>query len=148
MQVLPSSVLFCCTMNEVRSPMAEGIMKRFHGARVFVDSVGAKPSETLDPLMVEVMKEIGVDMSRHKPKSFDVLTDDSFDVAIALSAEAEAWAADLTRYLDCDMRRWTVSDPTATEGSREARLAAYRQVRDQLQQKILDLFPLPDDLNF
>ncbi len=123
-------------------------MKRFHGNRVFVDSVGAHPSERLDPLMVEVMKEIGVDMSRHKPKSFDALTDASFDMAIALSAEAEASAADLTRYIDCDVRRWNVSDPTATEGSRDARLAAYRQVRDQLQQKILDLFPLPDHPDF
>jgi protein-tyrosine-phosphatase len=144
MQVLPSSVLFCCTMNEVRSPMAEGIMKRYHGNRVFVDSVGAKPSTTLDPLMVEVMKEIGVDMSRHKPKSFDNLADDSFDMAIALSGEAEMRAADVTRYIDCDLRRWNISDPTATEGSREARLAAYRQVRDELKQKILDLFPLSD----
>jgi protein-tyrosine-phosphatase len=144
MHVLPSSILFCCTMNEVRSPMAEGIMKRYHGTRVFVDSVGAKPSTTLDPLMVEVMKEIGVDMSRHKPKSFDNLADDSFDMAIALSGEAEMRAADVTRYIDCDLRRWNISDPTATEGSREARLAAYRQVRDELKQKILDLFPLSD----
>ncbi len=147
MQVLPSAVLFCCTMNEVRSPMAEGIMKRFHGNRVFVDSVGVHPG-TLDPMMVEVMKEIGVDMSRHKPKTFDRLADDSFDVAIALSSEAQHQAADLTRYMHCEVRRWNVDDPTGTEGSREARLAAYRHVRDQLQQRILDLFPLPDHPDF
>ena len=148
MQVLPSAVLFCCTMNEVRSPMAEGIMKRFHGNRVFVDSVGAKPSSNLDPLMVEVMKEIGVDMSRHKPKPFDALADNSFDMAIALSVEAHTSAEELARYIDCEVRRWNISDPTATEGSREARLAAYRQVRDELQQKILDLFPRPDHGDF
>ena len=146
--LLPSSVLFCCTMNEVRSPMAEGIMKRFHGNRVYVDSVGAQTSDRLDPLMVEVMKEIGVDMSRHHPKSFDALTDDSFDIAIALSPEAEALATDVTRYLDCDVRRWNIADPTATEGSRDARLAAYRQARDQIQHKILELFPLSDHPDF
>src|SRR5258708_3583823 len=142
MQFLPSAVLFCCTMNEVRSPMAEGIMKRFHGNRVFVDSVGVRPGN-LDPLMVEVMKEIGVDMSRHNPKTFDRLADDSFDFAIALSSEAESEASDLTRYINCDLRRWNIDDPTVSEGTRDARLAAYRQTRDQLQQKILDLFPLP-----
>jgi protein-tyrosine-phosphatase len=78
--ILPSSVLFCCTMNEIRSPMAEGIMKRFHGTQVFVDSAGVRQGG-LDPLMVEVMAEIGVDMTRHKPKVFDNLTDDSFDMA-------------------------------------------------------------------
>ena len=91
MLVLPSSVLFCCTMNEIRSPMAEGIMKRFHGTQVFVDSAGLRQGR-LDPLMVEVMGEIGIDMSRHKPKIFASLADDSFDMAIALSPEAQAAA--------------------------------------------------------
>ena len=128
--------------------MAEGIMKRFHGNRVYVDSVGTQRSERLDPLMVEVMKEIGVDMSRHHPKVFESLTDDSFDIAIALSPEAEALASDVTRYLDCEVRRWSIGDPTAAEGTREARLAAYRQARDQIQHKILELFPLSDHPEF
>jgi protein-tyrosine-phosphatase len=141
--ILPSSVLFCCTMNEIRSPMAEGIMKRFHGGQVFVDSVGVRQGG-LDPLMVEVMAEIGVDMSRHKPKIFGSLTDDSFDVAIALSPEAQKAAEDLTRYRHCDVRLWSIVDPSLSEGSRDARLAAYRQTRDELQHKILDLFPRTD----
>lgn len=140
MLVLPSSVLFCCTMNEIRSPMAEGIMKRFHGTQVFVDSAGLRQGG-LDPLMVEVMGEIGIDMSRHKPKIFDNLADDSFDMAIALSPEAQTAAADITRYMHCDVRLWNVADPSLTEGTREARLAAYRHARDAMQQKILDLFP-------
>ncbi len=140
MNILPSSVLFCCTMNEIRSPMAEGIMKRFHGTRVFVDSAGSRQG-SLDPLMVEVMAEIGVDMTRHKPKIFDNLADNSFDMAIALSPEAKHNADELTRYMHCDVRLWNITDPSLTEGTREARLAAYRQTRDQLQQKILDLFP-------
>jgi len=138
--ILPSSVLFCCSMNEIRSPMAEGIMKRFHGAQVYVDSVGVHQGK-LDPLMVEVMNEIGVDMKSHSPKTFDNLADASFDMAIALSQEAQVVAADMTRYMHCDVRLWGVSDPSLAEGTRARRLAAYRQTRDQLQQKILDLFP-------
>ncbi len=145
--ILPSSLLFCCTMNEIRSPMAEGIMKRFHGSQVFVDSVGVRQG-SLDPLMVEVMAEIGVDMKRHRPKTFDNLADDSFDVAIVLSAEAEPAVKDLTRYMHCEVRLWNITDPSLAEGSRAARLAAYRQTRDQLQQKILDLFPRPAHLDF
>jgi protein-tyrosine-phosphatase len=129
-------------MNEIRSPMAEGIMKRFHGKQVFVDSVGVRQGG-LDHFMVRVMAEIGVDMTRHRPKTVDALTDASFDMTIVLSQEAEAMAADITRYMHCDVRLWAVADPSSVEGTREARLAAYRQTRDQLQQKILDLFP-PD----
>ncbi len=140
---LPSAVLFCCNLNEVRSPMAEGIMKRFHGNRVFVDSAGLQKGQQ-DPFMIEVMKEIGVDMSRHAPKTFDNLAADSFEMVIALSPYALDKAKDLTRYMHCDVRTWNIPDPSEAEGTRETKLAAYRQVRDLLQQKILDLFPLPD----
>ncbi len=138
--ILPSSVLFCCTMNEVRSPMAEGIMKRFHGVQVFIDSVGVRLGN-LDPFMVEVMGEIGVDMRKHKPKTFDALEDESFDMVIALSPHAQHKAVDLVRYMHCDVRFWNTFDPTLIEGTRDARLEGYRQVRNQLQEKILDLFP-------
>ena len=138
--ILPGSVLFCCTMNEIRSPMAEGMMKRFHGTQVFVDSAGLRQGG-LDPLMVEVMGEIGVDMSRHKPKMFENLNDDSFDVAIALSPEALEEVKEKMRYSNCDIRLWNITDPSLTEGSRDARLAAYRATRDQIQHKIFDLFP-------
>ena len=144
MNVLPSAVLFCCTMNEVRSPMAEGLMKRFHGRRVFVQSVGIHTGK-LDPFMVEVMAEIGVDMRKHKPKTFDSLEDDSFDVVISLSPHAQHKAVELTRYMHCEVRRWNIFDPSLTEGTRDAQLTAYRQVRDQLQQKILELFPRTGD---
>lgn len=144
MQVLPGAVLFCCNLNEVRSPMAEGIMKRFHGARVFVDSAGVREGAR-DPFMIEVMGEIGVDMSRHQPKAMGNLEPDSFELVIALSHLAREKAEELTRYMHCDVRAWDIPDPSLAEGSREARLAAYRQVRDLLQQKILDLFPREDD---
>ncbi|MCB2108060.1 MAG: protein-tyrosine-phosphatase [Rhodobacteraceae bacterium] len=142
--ILPSAVLFCCSMNQVRSPMAEGILKRFHGQRIFVDSCGVHQG-TLDPFMIEVMAEIGVDMSRHKPKTFDNLTDDSFDVVISLSPHAQHKAVDLTRYMHCDVRYWPTIDPTLTEGTRQVRIDAYRAARDGLQRRILDMFPRNDD---
>ncbi len=143
MQILPAAVLFCCNLNEVRSPMAEGIMKRFHGSRVFVDSAGIQEGAR-DPFMIEVMREIGVDMSRHQPKRLRDLDTDSFQLVIALSPHARDTAAELTRYTHCELRSWDIPDPTLIEGSRAVRLAAYRQVRDLLQQKILDLFPQED----
>lgn len=143
MQVLPSAVLFCCNLNQVRSPMAEGIMKRFHGAQVFVDSAGVLQGGQ-DPFMIEVMREIGVDMTRHQPKTLGTLEADSFELVIALSPQAKEKAEDMTRYMHCEVRTWDIPDPTRTEGSRTVRLAAYRQVRDLLQEKILELFPRED----
>jgi protein-tyrosine-phosphatase len=131
-------------MNTVRSPMAEGIMKRFHGDRIFVDSVGVRSGEP-DPFMVEVMAEVGVDMSQHKAKTFDQLEDDSFDYVISLSPHAQHKAVDLTRYMACEVLFWNTFDPTLIEGSRAHRLAAYRDVRDTLQTHILDTFPQLED---
>ena len=98
--------------------------------------------------MVGVMKEIGVDMSRHKPKTFENLSDDSFDFVISLSPEAQHCAADLTRYMHCDARFWDIFDPTLIEGTRETRLGAYRQARDELQHKVLELFPVLEHPSF
>ena len=144
MDFLPSAILFCCTHNAVRSPMAEGIMKRFHGTQVFVDSVGVHPGET-DPFVIEVMREIGVDISQHKAKTFEQLADDSFDYIISLSPHAQHKAVDLTRYMACEVLFWNTFDPTLVTGSRETRLTAYREVRDRLQQRILDIFPPMED---
>lgn len=137
---LPTAVLFCCTMNAVRSPMAEGLMKRIHGKRVFVDSVGVRHGE-LDPFVVQVMDEIGIDVSRHRPKVFEEMEDDSFDVVISLSPEAQHKAVELTRTNACEVEFWPTFDPTLVEGSRDMRLDAYRQIRDELMAKIRKRFP-------
>lgn len=141
MAELPSAVLFCCTFNAIRSPMAAGIFRRFHGKSIFVDSVGVKIDE-LDPFAVAVMDEIGIDISKHRPKTFEDLEDDSFDVIISLSPEAQHKAVELTRTNACEVEFWPTFDPTLIEGSREARLDAYRQVRDELERRILERFPM------
>lgn len=131
----PSAVLFACTQNSVRSPMAEAIMKHLTGRKVYVDSCGVRHGE-LDPFAVEVLKEIGIDLSHHTPKSFEEMEDDFFDVIVSLSPEAQHRAIELTRTMACDIEYWPTLDATIIEGSREARLAAYRQVRDQIRQRI------------
>lgn len=140
MPELPSAVLFACTFNAVRSPMAEGIFRARHGRRVYIESVGIRPG-TLDPFAVQVMDEIGIDISAHEPRTFDDLEDESFDLIISLSPEAQHRAVDMTRVMACDVVFWNTFDPTIVEGSRDMRLAAYRQVRDQLAARIAHHFP-------
>jgi protein-tyrosine-phosphatase len=137
---LPGSVLFACTMNAVRSPMAEAILKHLHGKKIFVDSVGLK-SQPIDPFVIEVMKEIGIDVHRHHAKTFEELQDSSFDVIITLAPEAQHHAVEMTRVMACEVEYWPTIDPTITEGTREQRLDAYRQVRDQLRKRIQERFP-------
>lgn len=140
-QGLPGSVLFCCTFNAVRSPMAEAILKHLHGSRIFVDSVGVRAEEP-DGFMITVMDEIGIDVGRHRPKTFDDLEDESFDLIISLSPEAQHKAVDMTRTMACDVEFWNTLDPTIVEGSREERLEAYRTVRDGLMRRIRERFPM------
>ena len=140
MAVQPSAVLFACTMNSVRSPIAEAIMRHLHGQRIYVHSVGVRAGEP-DPFVDAVMDEIGIDMSRHRAKTFDQLEDTSFDLIISLSPEAHHRALEMTRTMACDVELWNTLDPSIIEGSREVRLDAYRQVRDGLLRRIRDRFP-------
>jgi protein-tyrosine-phosphatase len=132
---LPGAVLFACTLNSVRSPMAAAIMRHLFGRVVYVDSVGARRGE-LNAMAVEVMDEIGIEIGKHKPKSFDEFEDTSFDLVITLSPEAHHKAMELTRTSAAIIEYWPTMDPTAVEGSRDQRLAAYRAVRDELERRI------------
>ncbi len=141
MHDLPDAVLFACTRNSVRSPVAEGLLKHLLGHRIYVDSVGVRISE-IDPFVVETMDEIGIDMSRHRAKSFDDLEDMSYDLIISLSPEAQHKAVELTRTMACEVDFWNTLDPTIIEGNREIRLHAYREVRDSLRRRIEERFAL------
>ena len=138
---LPGAVLFCCTQNAIRSPMAEGMLKQLLGKKIYVDSVGVRAGE-LDPFAVAAMDEIGIDMAKHKPKTFDALEDSSFDLIISLSPEAQHKAVDMTRTMACDVEFWNTFDPSIVEGSREQRMDAYREVRDRLMDRIRERFPI------
>jgi len=143
---LPDAVLFSCNYNRVRSPMAEGLFKRFYGTRAFVDSCGLKPDpagEGIDPFVVVVMDELGLDVSDHQPKTFAQLEDDSFDVVVSLTPEAQHRAVELSRDRSVEIEYWPTHDPTLVDGSREARLEAYREVRDALAEQIKRRFGAP-----
>lgn len=140
MSELPASVLFACTMNAIRSPMAEALLKFFHGRRIYVQSVGVRHGE-LDPLAVQALDEIGIDLSRHRPRAFDDLEDTFFDVVVSLSPEAQHRAVELTRSNSCELEFWHMPDPSIVEGSREQRLDAYRALRDMLLRHIRERFP-------
>jgi protein-tyrosine-phosphatase len=136
---LPGAVLFVCTQNAIRSPMAEAIMKHFYGQRVYVQSCGVKPGER-DPFVTAVMDEIGIDLGKHRPRSFADIEDSSFDMVISLSPEAHHSALEMTRTMAIDAVYWPTFDPSATAGSREQILDSYREVRDTLMRKIRQHF--------
>ena len=128
---LPSAVLFACTSNVIRSVMAAAIMKHFYGHKVYVESCGARPGEA-DPFVAVVMDEMGIDLGRHRPQSFDDLEDSSFDIVISLSPQAHHRALEMTRTMAIEAEYWPTLDPSITIGSREQILESYRDVRDRL----------------
>ncbi len=137
---LPGSVLFACTMNSIRSPMAEGYLKYLHGQHVYVDSVGVRSGE-VDGFAVAVMAELAIDISEHNAKSFDELEDSSFDVVVTLSPDAHHQALELTRSLAVEVEYWQTIDPSGISGNRDVQLDAYRATRDHLIQRIRHRFP-------
>jgi protein-tyrosine-phosphatase len=137
---LPGSVLFACTQNALRSPMAEALMKSLHGHQIYVQSAGVRPTE-VDPFAIAALDEVGIDLSRHRARSFEDLEDDYFDVVISLSPEAHHHAVELTRASASEIEFWPVLDPTLVEGNRETRLQAYRELRDHLLARLRTRFP-------
>ena len=135
---LPGSVLFCCNYNAIRSPFAEALMKKLHGRRVFVQSCGVRHEMEVSPFMVEVAGEIGIDMARHRPRSFEEMEewgDDitSYDVIVALSPAAQRQALETTRMSSVEVLYWPTLDPEGIGETREQKLDAFRQTRDQIR---------------
>jgi protein-tyrosine-phosphatase len=135
-------VLFACGMNSVRSPMAASLLHEMFPQAIYVGSAGVRKSE-LDPFAIQVMAEIGHDIKKHRPMTFEELEDWeglNFDLIITLSPEAHHKALELTRTLAADVEYWPTPDPVGIEGSREQRLNAYRSVRDGLLARIIARF--------
>jgi protein-tyrosine-phosphatase len=136
---LPAAVLFACSHNAIRSPMAACIMKHLYGHRVFTASCGVRAGED-DPFTHIVMEEIGIALGRHSPQSFDDLEDTNFDMVVSLSPQAHHRALELTRTQAIAAEYWPTLDPSAVSGSREQILDAYRDVRDGLSRRIRERF--------
>ncbi|MCI5095919.1 MAG: low molecular weight phosphatase family protein [Rhodobacteraceae bacterium] len=151
MEELPQSVLFCCDHNAVRSPMAEGIMKKFYGTGTYVQSAGVKNDLEIDGFCIAVCQEMGVELSRHRSRSFDEMEqwgDDlsSFDLVVALSPASQRRALELTRFFYLDVEYWPIMDPTGLGETREAKLNSYRQSRDQIIQRLTARWGEPTEL--
>ena len=147
---LPTSVLFCCDHNAVRSPMAEGLMKKFYGTGVYVQSAGVKSDLEIDGFAIAVCKEMGVELSRHRSRTFDEMEDwgddlGSFDLVIALSPASQRRALDLTQRYHLTVDFWPILDPTGMGVTREQKLEHYRQSRDQIRDRLIARFGPPMD---
>jgi arsenate reductase len=130
--------------------MAEGIMKRLYGTSCYIQSVGVKTDLEIDGFAIAVCHEIGVELDRHRSRSFDEMEqwgDDlsSFDLVLALSPASQRRALELTRFYHLDVEYWPILDPTGLGESRDARLASYRQTRDQIRARLLDRFGPPTE---
>jgi len=145
---LPQSVLFCCDHNAVRSPMAEGIMKKLYGTECYIQSVGVKNDLEIDGFSITVCAELGVELSRHRSRSFDEMEDwgddlSSFDLVLALSPASQRRVLDLTQFFHIEVEYWPILDPTGLGDARDVRLTAYRQARDQIMQRLTERFGPP-----
>ncbi|MEL7097326.1 MAG: low molecular weight phosphatase family protein [Pseudomonadota bacterium] len=145
---LPQSVLFCCDHNAVRSPMAEGIMKKFYGTGTYVQSVGVHNDMEIDGFSIAVCQEMDVELSRHRSRSFDEMEEwgddlSSFDLVIALSPASQRRALELTRYYHLEVEYWPILDPTGIGTMRQDKLAAYRNARDQIISRLKDRWGEP-----
>ena len=137
----PQAVLFTCGLNSVRSPMAAGLFKHYFG-RTYVGSAGVRKGD-LDPFAVAAMEELGLDIAKHKPMTFEEMEEWeglNFDLIITLAPEAHHKALELTRTLAADVEYWPTHDPTGAEGNREQKLQAYREVCDELSLRIRKRF--------
>jgi protein-tyrosine-phosphatase len=138
--MLPDSVLFVCTKNAVRSPMAKGLLRNLRPG-LLVKSAGLEPGEP-DYLMVAVMAELGLDLARHSPHRLDGFKPGQFGLVITFSAEAHHHALEWTRHSKTPVEYWAFPDVTGDEGSREQRLEAYRGLRDEIHKRLKARFQL------
>ncbi|MDM7458758.1 MAG: low molecular weight phosphatase family protein [Paracoccus sp. (in: a-proteobacteria)] len=145
---IPSSILFCCDHNAIRSPMAEGMMKKFYGRAAYVQSAGVRNDMEVDGFAIAVCEEIGVPLANHRSRSFEEMSDwgddlGQFDLIVALSPASQRLALEMTRHVHIDVEYWPIMDPSGLAEGREAKLAMYRQVRQQIADRMQQRFGPP-----
>lgn len=126
-------------------------MKKFYGQRAYVQSAGVRNDREIDGFSIAVSAEDGVELSRHRSRSFDEMAqwgDDlaGFDLIVALSPASQRQALELTRFAHIDVEYWPIIDPSGLGETREAKLTAYRQAREQIKARLIERFghPKPD----
>jgi arsenate reductase len=131
----PIRVLILCTGNSARSQMAEGLLRHSGGEKFEVASAGIDPS-FVRPEAIEAMREIGIDISSHRSKSIDEFREQPFDYVITVCDNANQQCP---MFPGASQRiHWSIKDPAAIEGDNKTRLDAFRQARDELQQRLND----------
>ena len=145
---LPQSILFCCDHNAVRSPMAEGLMKKFYGSKTYVQSAGVLADKDIDGFSIAVCAELDIELARHKSRSFDEMQKlgdelSSFDLIVALSPASQTEAAKITRFYALQVDYWPIIDPTGIGEGREENLVSYRKARDQIIERLITKFGPP-----
>ena len=128
------AVLFVCSMNSVRSPIAAALARKLFPGRLIARSAGVHGGKA-DGFVHEVMEEVGVDMSVHTPHTMDELSATGFDLVVTLSTDAPEAVS--RKGLEAGaIEHWPVEDPTVVEGTRETKLDAYRSLRDGLEKRL------------
>jgi len=125
--------------------MAEAMMKKYYGHKSYVQSAGVFNDLEIDGFSIAVCNELGIELSRHRSRSFDEMQDwgddlSGFDLVVALSPASQRRALDLTRYYHLEVEYWPILDPTGLGETREDKLASYRQARDQIRDRMLARF--------
>ena len=125
-------------------------MKKFYGAGTYVQSAGVRNDREIDGFSIAVCQEVGVELSRHRTRSFDEMREwgddlSSFDLIVALSPASQRRALDLTRIFHLDVDYWPIMDPTGLGESREDKLTHYRQTRDQIIKHLKDRWGDPTE---
>ena len=125
-------------------------MKKFYGRQAYVQSAGVHNDKEIDGFAIAVALEMGIELSRHRTRSFDEMRDwgddlGQFDLVVALTPASQRQALELTRSFHLDVEYWPIMDPTGMAESRDAKLALYRQTRDQIRTRMLDRFGPPQE---
>jgi len=129
---MKKTVLILCTGNSARSQMAEGLLRHDAGDRFEVSSAGTRPSP-IRPEAIQVMQEIGVDISGHRSKSVDEFATRDFDYVLTVCDNANESCPIYPGHHGKRIHH-NFQDPAATAGSSEERLAAFRRIRDQIRE--------------
>jgi arsenate reductase len=127
-------VLIVCTGNSCRSQMAEGLWNHLAGGEWIAFSAGSLPAGYVHPLAVAAMNEIGLDISSHHSKPVDTFAGQSFDLVVTVCDYAKETCPALPEATQT--LHWPFHDPFTATGSEEARLATFREVRDQIADQI------------
>jgi len=126
-------VLILCTGNSARSQMAEGLLRHDAGDTYEVFSAGTKPT-LVRPEAIQVMREVGIDISGHRSKSVDEFEGQNFEYVITVCDNAK----ESCPIFPAKTKRihWSIDDPAAVQGSEEERVAAFRLSRDELRARL------------